>query len=82
MLKLKYVATYYSYIASYDISHIIQVSNDYEFFKETMEIHVKISLDGAQYTRCSTFCLLTLSIFTREYSLSPMSKYIYYNIAS
>ena len=66
------VCTYYI-IANHD-SYIMQVSNDYEFFKETMEIHVKISLDGAQYTRCSTFCLLTLSIFTREYSLSTTSK--------
>ena len=73
MLKLKYVDTQlitWLYIAI----NYCQVNNDYDFFKENMEIHVKISIDGAEYTRGSSFCLLSVSVFTRDYSLSPKSK--------
>ena len=53
----------------------IQVSKDPDYFKN-MEIHVKISMDGAQYSRSSSFCLLSFSIFNREYTLSPASKFL------
>ena len=54
----------------------IQVSKDPDYFYENMEIHVKISMDGAQYSRSSSFCLLSFSIFNREYTLSPASKFL------
>ena len=31
-------------------------------------------MDGAQYSRSSSFRLLSFSIFNREYTLSPASK--------
>ena len=54
----------------------MQVSKDPDYFYENMEIHVKISMDGAQYSRSSSFCLLSFSIFNREYTLSPASKFL------
>lgn len=58
----------------YCSSIYLQISKDPEYFDENMEIHVKISMDGAQYTRKSSFTLLTVSIFNRDYTLSQSSK--------
>ena len=53
----------------------MQVNKDPDYFYENnMKIHVKISMDGAQYSRSSSFCLLSFSILNREYTLSPASK--------
>ena len=55
----------------------MQVNKDPDYFYENnTEIHVKISMDGAQYSRSSSFSLLSFSIFNREYTLSPASNKI------
>ena len=61
-------------VATHEPLLYIRVFKDPDYFQENMEIHVKISMDGAQYTKKSSFTLLSFSIFTREYTLSPTSK--------
>ena len=78
-----YLYTYMDFqLASYVCVIFMQVNKDPDYFYENnMEIHVKISMDGAQYSRSSSFCLLSFSIFNREYTFSLASK-LFWQIAS
>ena len=54
------------------ICYFMQISKDPRYFNENnMEIHVKLTMDEAKYSRSSSFCLLSFSIFNRDYTLSP-----------
>jgi len=50
-----------------------QIINNPSFFRESMEIHVKISIDGARYSRHSNYCLMSLAIINEEFTLSSKS---------
>ena len=38
------------------------------------KVHVRVSLDGARYSRYSNFCLLSVAIIGEHYTLSSHGK--------
>ena len=40
-------------------------------------IQIKVSADGAKYSRTSNFCLISFAILTDQHTLSSESKFTY-----
>ena len=56
----------------------MQISLRPDLFKNN-EVNIKISCDGANYTRLSNYCLLSFTILTGEKDLSSTSELFMYS---
>ena len=75
-----YIYTYiyiYIYIYIYTVYIYLKVNENPLYFEMTDKIQIKVSADGAKYSRTSNFCLISFAILTDRHNISSESKYMY-----
>ena len=60
---------------SYNYKLLTQITK-YPGFYENHKIHIRISLDGAQFTRYSTYCLLSFALLGGKSSVKSEGNFI------